>query len=343
MRSFTQVPLIWTNSPALINTARPTTVTRSLWPLALTRSTQNPFSGLWNVTRSTRPARASLAVVWAIVATSFAPFPESASAALLTGGMMDRPTLVRDGGSSITLSQTTELTRVKARIKALAEKTVSNGCTEAEAMAAAEMVGRLLERYALSMEEIDVREAHCVRVEVPIGGRQRRPIDSCVPSIARFCDCKVWISRDDDVPSYVFFGFESDTALASYLYSLINHAMRTELEVFRAAHPQLRATRLRDASKSFQQGMAVRIADRLDHMHQTRDANVAAQRSTGTALMLIKHRVVEDAFRETEIRLVSAGSLTRARVNGAFRHGMAAGDRVNLNRPVQGVGNTLLP
>jgi hypothetical protein len=54
------------------------------------------------------------------------------------------------------LSQTTELTRVKARIKALAEKTVSNGCTEAEAMAAAEMVGRLLERYALSMEEIHV-------------------------------------------------------------------------------------------------------------------------------------------------------------------------------------------
>ena len=155
------------------------------------------------------------------------------------------------------MSQTTELTRVKARIKALAEKTVSNGCTEAEAMAAAEMVGRLLERYALSMEEIDVREARCVRVEVPIGGRQRRPIDGCVTSIGRFCDCKVWISRDGDVPSYVFFGFESDTTLASYLYSLINHAMWTELESFRAAHPQLRATKLRSASKSFQQGMAV--------------------------------------------------------------------------------------
>ena len=87
----------------------------------------------------------------------------------------------------------------------------------------------------------------------------------------------------------------------------------------------------------------MRIAGRLDHMHNARDANVAAQRSTGTALMVIKHRVVDDAFRETEIRLVSAGSLTRARVNGAFRHGMAAGDRVNLNRPVQGAGNLLLP
>jgi hypothetical protein len=53
------------------------------------------------------------------------------------------------------LSQATELGRVKARIKALADKTVANGCTEAEAMSAAEMVGRLLERYALNMDEIE--------------------------------------------------------------------------------------------------------------------------------------------------------------------------------------------
>ena len=58
-------------------------------------------------------------------------------------------------GTSNTLRQATELSRVKGRIKALAEKTVSNGCTEAEAMAAAEMVGRLLERYALSMEKLE--------------------------------------------------------------------------------------------------------------------------------------------------------------------------------------------
>ena len=245
-------------------------------------------------------------------------------------------------GSNIALSQTTELTRVKARIRALVEKTVSNGCTEAEAMAAAEMVGRLLERYALSMEEIDVREAQCVSLEVPIGGRQRRPIDGCVTAIARFCDCKVWIARDGAMPTYVFFGFESDTVLAGYLYKLISHAIRTELEIFRAQYPRLRANRLRSASKSFQHGMAARIAERLDHMQEVRDANVAAQRSTGTALMLIKHRVVDDAFRETAIRLVSAGNLTQARVNGAFRDGQAAGDRVNLDRPICGTANALL-
>lgn len=95
------------------------------------------------------------------------------------------------------MRQTNELDRVKARIKALAEKTVSNGCTEAEAMAAAEMVGRLLERCALTMDEIEVREQRCAQVEVRIGGQRRRPVDCCVTAIARFCDCKVWFSRDE--------------------------------------------------------------------------------------------------------------------------------------------------
>jgi hypothetical protein len=45
---------------------------------------------------------------------------------------------------------------------------------------------------------------------------------------------------------------------------------------------------------------------------------------------------VEDAFRETEVRLVSAGWLGQNRDTAAFRQGRAAGDRVNLNRPVQG-------
>jgi len=267
--------------------------------------------------------------------------PESTGCALSRS--IGRPLGVGlESGISGSLMQTTEITRVKARIKALAEKTVSNGCTEAEAMAAAEMVGRLLERYALSMEEIDLREERCVQVKVPIGGRQRRPIDGCVTAIARFCDCKVWVARDGAIPSYVFFGFEADTVLARYLFSMVDRAMRTELSAFRADHPRLRGTALRRASKSFQQGMAARVADRLDEIHRERDASVAAQRSTGTALVLAKHQVVEDAFRQTEIRLVSAGNLGGAHMNGAFRQGLAAGDRVNLNRPVATTGNSLL-
>jgi hypothetical protein len=240
-----------------------------------------------------------------------------------------------------TLGQTTELSRVKARIKALAEKTISNGCTEAEAIAAAEMVGRLLERYALSMGEIDIREERCVQLEVPIGGQRRRPIDGCVTSIARFCDCKVWISRDTGVPSYVFFGFDVDTTLAGYLFSVIDRAMRAEVAVFRRINPRLRSTRLRLASTSFQQGMATRIADRLNQMHDARQVN-SPNSPIGTALVVVKHEVIEDAFRAAEIRLVTAAGMRQARVNASYREGLAAGDRVNLNRPVGDDGRVML-
>jgi hypothetical protein len=240
------------------------------------------------------------------------------------------------------VTQTNELARVKARIKALTDKTVSNGCTEAEAMSAADMVGRLLERYALSMDEIEVRASVCVQLEVPVGGQRRRPIDGCVTAIARFCDCKVWLARREAGPFYVFFGFEADTSLAGYLFAMIDRAIATETRAFRVANARVRGMALRTASTSFQHGMAARLSARLEEMQRARDAHVAAQRVTGSALMVVKHRVVDDAFRETSIRLVSAGRSAGRRMNAAFRNGFAAGDRVNLNRPVGAAGRGLL-
>ena len=247
------------------------------------------------------------------------------------------------------MSQSRELDRVKARIKALTEKTVQNGCTEAAAMSAADMVGRLLERYALSMDEIEVRTSKCVQREVPIGGTRRRPIDGCVPAIARFCDCKVWLAHsivagevgaDDGAKPkrYIFFGFETDADLATYLFAVIERAIRTETGAFKLAHPRLRAVRLRQATASFQHGLAARVAVRLTTMHTEREASVSAQRSTGTALILVKHQVVDEAFRETKTRLVSMSAVGAQVDRNAYRAGWMAGDSVNLSRPIEGEG-----
>jgi hypothetical protein len=196
------------------------------------------------------------------------------------------------------------------------------------------MVGRLLERYALSMEEVDVREAVCVQAEVPIGGARRRPVDAAVPSIARFCDCKVWLARGEAGPRYVFFGFESDTTVARYLFAVVDRAIRTELAAFRATQPKLAGLALRHASASFQHGMAIRVAERLDAMLRSRGATVAEQRPAGTALMVVKQQVVQQAFQAEQVRLVSQRQRQPVRINAAFRQGVVAGDRVNLNRPV---------
>jgi len=247
------------------------------------------------------------------------------------------------------LNQSTELARLKVRIKALTEKTIANGCTEAEAMSAADMVGRLLERYALSMDEIEVRTAKCVQVEVDLGSRRRRPIDGAIPAIARFCDCKVWLSPASRRPAaagdtrqpgirYVFFGFETDAALAAYLFAVISRAIATESVAFKHANPRLTGVKLRGASTSFQHGLAARVAARLDALHDEREASVSARRVTGTALIVVKHQVVEEAFREHGVRLVNMNALGARVIPKAYQEGWAAGARVNLSRPIRGDG-----
>ena len=176
------------------------------------------------------------------------------------------------------------------------EKTTSNGCTEAEALSAAEMVGRLLERYALTMKQVDLRQNACMQLEVHAGGQRRRPVDGCVVAIARFCDCKVWLTRGELGVTYVFFGMETDAMLGRYLFEVVGMALRTELAGFKARNPSLHDVGLRRAGESFQHGMVARIATRLTADKTDREAAVATQRATGQALMLIKQSLVDEAF-----------------------------------------------
>ena len=92
----------------------------------------------------------------------------------------------------------------------------------------------------------------------------------------------------------------------------------------------------RGRKRLFNHGVVARVSDRLDAMQCARDAAVRAQRSTGTDLIVAKNRVVEEAFGEIDIRLVRMAATGRRVITTAFRAGWAAGDRVNLNRPVMG-------
>jgi uncharacterized DUF497 family protein len=145
----------------------------------------------------------------------------------------------------------------------------------------------------------------------------------------------VWLAREATAARYVFFGFAADVSLATYLFAVIDRAIGNALLEFRSTQRALAGTALRHASSSFQHGMAQRVAERLATMHAEREAALGAARSNGTALVLAKHQVVQEAFRATSVRLVSTRGLT-ARRNAAYRHGQAAGERVNLNRPVPG-------
>lgn len=239
---------------------------------------------------------------------------------------------------------TIDLKSIKAKIKALSEKTIKNGCTEAEAMTAIEMVGKLLARYNLSMDEVQLNDEPCVSLKIQTKSKHRDGIYFCVASIAEFTGCKVWTTRNRMTGlSYCFFGQESDILMAQYLYDIISTAIKTETNNFKKTPEYLRAYSARGASSSFGIGMGYRIATRLQDLSRQNAKDVSAERSGNNALVVLKNRIVTEEFAKMNLRLSkSSGNKTNIKDGTAYGKGQIAGDKVNLSRPVGSSASPIL-
>lgn len=237
------------------------------------------------------------------------------------------------------MDQQGELAKVKARIRALASRTVERGCSEAEAMAAAAKVGELLEVYGLSMSEVELREEACVQRTLVFNDPRRQAMNWLFPTLLRFTECRGWtVGRAD----YVIFGLEPDVQMAEYLMHVIAAALAWEEARYRESADYARSRVPPQAAlRSFRIGFADRIAARLEELGSHRRATEQAAQAAatqagvgGTALVLLKERKIEDGFRALGVRLRTVTRSTVVRDRGAYGRGREAGGRVGLDRPV---------
>src|SRR5258707_13386670 len=180
------------------------------------------------------------------------------------------------------------LGRLKSRIQGLRTKTTDNGCTEAEALLAAVKVAELLDRYDLSLTDVEIRNAQCEQREYETPRKKRIPLDDCIGAIANFCDCRVWREKNPAGESrYVFFGLRSDIEVAHYLTELIDNAVRSELGRYKtsAGYRLFRHQERHVANSSFTLGMVASIADKLIAMKRERDE---VNHRTGRDLVVLK-------------------------------------------------------
>jgi hypothetical protein len=240
------------------------------------------------------------------------------------------------------MDQQSELSRVKARIRALAAKTVERGCSEAEALAAAAKVGELLDVYGLSMGEIELREEACEQRRVDLGSARRSALRWLYPALLRFCECRGWTDGRAD---FVIFGLGPDVQLCEYLLRVIERALATEETLFKVSDAYItsRATP-QSRLRSFRYGFADRVGKRLDGMAEERAATAAARhraaapavRSDRTALVLAKEKKVEEGVRALGVRLRTVYARATVRDRSAYGRGADAGGRVGLHRPING-------
>ncbi|WP_439594361.1 DUF2786 domain-containing protein [Falsiroseomonas sp.] len=240
------------------------------------------------------------------------------------------------------MTQRTELDKVKGRIRALAAKTIDRGCSEAEAMIAAQKVGELLEVYGLSMSEVELRQEVCIQRSVTITGPRLQAVSIIFMAIIRLTETRGWMNGRHEM---VLFGLEPDVLMGEYLLHLVAGAVDHEEQVFRASEAFRRSRQTtQQRLRSFRYGFAERVSDRLDELAQHRQAAEAAAPSTGTALVVAKEKRVTEAFRDLGIRLRSRSTTRRVSDSAAYRQGQEAGRRVSLERPVgAGAGRGLLP
>jgi hypothetical protein len=222
-----------------------------------------------------------------------------------------------------------ELDKVLARIQALRAKTVDRGCTEEEAIAAAGKVAELLDRYGLSLGEVELKGQACEGFGVDTGRRRFGPIDDCIPAVGAFCDCRVWSEKATDGQiRYVFFGLPADVAGARYLYELVERAFATETDLFKRSelYAGHRSNERRSATQSFQTGLAHGIARKLDELHRRREEAVRAE--TGRDLVPVKEGVVEDELAKLGLRFhARGGGRGRYVLREAYEAGHEAGER----------------
>lgn len=169
--------------------------------------------------------------------------------------------------------------------------------------------------------------------------------------------------------SYVFFGQEQDIECVRYLFRVIYGALEYETEIYKGSADYRAAGAKRSAYVSFQRGMTARISQRLERMKNENDAalrraheermmnanapdiNVAddngytshekkAAGITGTALMVLKHQLIEQEMKEAGIKLSKAYSSVTIRDYNAYGMGAKAGDKINLSRPIGESGPT---
>lgn len=230
---------------------------------------------------------------------------------------------------------TADLDGLKSRIQALRAKTIDNGCTESEALAAAAKVAELLDRYDLSLSDVELREAPCEQRAFETHRKKRVPLDACIGAIANFCDCRVWREKDAAGETrYVFFGLRSDVEVAHYLTEMIDGAVRSELGRYKTSKPyqRFRYNERHLANSSFTFGMVISIAEKLNAMKVTRDA---ANETSGRALVVLKSAVVDSEMKKLNLNLRSARAPTRLISEAAFEAGEAAGASLAINPAVK--------
>lgn len=217
---------------------------------------------------------------------------------------------------------------IMARIAKLRAMTTARGCTEAEAMAAAEKLARLMEEHGL--DDADVEGADVEDADVDLGRRRQQPIDDLWAMVAWFCRCQVYWRATGASYRVVYVGRAPWPQVAAYLHEVCLGAGRRALNDFLKSpeYKRRRSTKTRAAArKAFAEGFVEILKVKLYRLAGAPSAEVLRDRDIAARWLDANVRI------GGELRSIAKADRSR-RLDDARVQGGLAGLGVEINHGV---------
>jgi hypothetical protein len=243
-------------------------------------------------------------------------------------------------------SEQDKRTALLDKITALLAKTEERGCSEAEAIAAAELAQKLMAKYGLSLSELRATASPvdaCEAEATAIGHRRAHEVLHLSEAIAFYTDTKTWYHRHGWIHGekdgryrvhesggivVVFFGLSADVQVANYLTSTLRVMLDTEWSAFWRAYPKKPKPNARTARASFMRGMTNRVSKRLCEMKSAQNREVV---NDCREIVLAKEQIVKAAFKGCGVRLEHESRSFSVPDLKSYNAGDAAGRRVSIS------------
>lgn len=229
----------------------------------------------------------------------------------------------------------TDLNKIKEKILRLRNMVPDKGASEQEALTALEKADKLMQEHGINEADLNTAEAARDMREGVYKQRfktQHPASKCCGVTIQKFCGVISWFSSRESASKA--FGFKGDVEMYEFLMKLVHDSMDRGWKEFLAANPPRQGVSRHTEYWSFMFGFAERVNDKLRQLMEARKVN---KDSTGTDLVEVKMAVVEQGMAEMlpDIKLGKARKTSIRGNASAYHKGQAAGDKVNLNRPIK--------
>lgn len=217
--------------------------------------------------------------------------------------------------------------KLAKRIRALAAKTVENGCTEGEAIAAAQKLAAMLEEHNMTVDEAMMREQPFAEdktffEEDILGDRLWKPAES----IASLTGTRYWTAQAGQPVSITFFGFDHEVEVAVYMLAICTRAMQDGKRRVEHQYALKIPARRRQHVIAYLDGMADTLRRRI--------RDLKPPTPTGTGLVVLHGALIDQALKDRGTEIEERRTRASRDFDPSYAAGALAAERLALNQGV---------